>query len=725
MTTASAQSGRTGTFPSYCRICESICGILVQVEQGRAVKIVGDPDHPVSKGYMCPKAGAFARVSADPDRVITPMRRCGGPGEFEPVGWDEALDDIAGTLKRIRRQHGPHAIAMYLGNPASFSTGHLMWCKGFLDAIGSRNFYSGAAQDGFPRQVASQFLYSSPFLFPIPDIPHTDFLLVLGANPAVSHGSLITLPRMRFEMRDVVERGGRVVIVDPVRTKTAEMFEHVPIRPGTDALLLAAMIGVLFTEDLVDAAAEKVAIGLEALRAAVEPVTPERAASATGIPAETIVSLARDFAAASSAAPYSRTGLCRAPNTTVANYLVDALAILTGNFDRRGGLLFGDAPIDLAGLAARSGMGTYGKHRTRIGGLPDVAGNLPWVLPQEILTPGQDQVCALIVAGGNPVLSAPEGDLLERGLAGLELLVSCDLYVNETNKHAHYVLPGPTFLEREDVPLPWLGHMPRPFIQAATVVVKPPDGVREEWWTYDQLARRMGLGAPFGQRSLRIAGRLGLRVTPRRVTDLLLRTCKRGDWFGLRPGGLSLRRLEAEPHGMSLAERLPTGRAGHHIKHADKLVRLGSPEVLAQLEAAWPQPSADFPLGLIGRRQMHSINSWLHNVETPRGRESATLWVHPLDATELELVDGGQATVRSTVGEVVVTVEITTRIVRGAVSYPHGWGHAGGWKTANRHAGANINRILPAGVESKDPLSGASFLDGVPVAVASSRGVHG
>jgi len=481
-------------------------------------------------------------------------------------------------------------------------------------------------------------------------------------------------------------------------------------------------VNVLFSEDLVDPAAHTVATGVAALRAAVAPVTPERAAAATGISADRIAQLARDFAAAPSAVAYSRTGICRAPNTTVTNYLVDALAILTGNFDRRGGLVFGDAPIDLVGIADRTGMATFGKHRTRIGNLPDVAGHLPWVLPEEISTPGPEQVRALFVTGGNPVLSAPDGDALEAALPDLDLLVACDIYVNETNKYAHYVLPGPTFLERDDMPLAFLGHMPRPFIQATKPVLQPPASVREEWWTYDQLARRMGLGAPFGQWPIRAAGRLGLRVRPRLVFDLLLRTSGIGDWFGMRRGGWSLKRLEREAHGIQLASEVPTGRASKHVKRRGGLVHLGAPEVLAQLAAAWPTASPELPLKLIGRRQLRSINSWLHNVEPPRSRASATMWICPADAETYGLCDAGTARIRSATGAAEVIVEVTDRIVRGTVSYPHGWGHAGGWRTANSHGGVNINRILSSGAIAGDSLSGASFLDGVPVAVEPVTG---
>ena len=699
---------------SYCRICEALCGIVATVEDGQVIKIKGDDQHPVSKGYLCPKGSAMAKVVSDPDRVVTPLRRSGGPGEFRPVSWDEALDDIAGRLNGIRQRFGPQAIAMYFGNPGGFSLGALFWAKGLMDAIGSRNFYSAAPQDTFGRHAASHHLYKAALRFPLPDIPRTDFLLCLGANPLVSHGSLVNLPRIREEMQNIVTRGGRVVVVDPVRTKTAEAFEHLPIRPATDAWLLAAMINVVFSEGLDDKErTAATAQGAPALMAAVAPVTPALAERATGVPAEQIVALARAFAGAKSACAYSRVGLNRNPQATVASFLLDALNVITGNFDVEGGMIFGDSPFDFVGLAGKFGMMTFGAHRSRVSGLGEIAGLMPWVLPEEITTPGEGQVRALLVVAGNPVLSAPDGDALERGLGQLDLHLSLDLYMNETNRHADYILPVANFLERADFPAIWLCGMPRPWLQMTPAVVDPPAGVREDWEVLDEIVGRMGLGGPFSQRSVRLVAkglrRFGIRITPTLMANALLKA-GRSKW--------TLGKLERHPHGVVERPHARVGSAAKKVFHPGGLVNLGPQPVLEAIGqlAEPPAPLPEGALELVGRRELRSINSWLHNVRTVRDDAGPTLWLNPVDAESRHLVSGDEALLTGPSNTITVEVEVTDAVPRGTVSYPHGWGHReAGWKTANQWGGANVNRILSTATSAKDPLSGASHLDGVTV----------
>lgn len=479
---------------SYCRICEQLCGIVADVSNGEIVRIRGDILHPVSDGFICPKGSAMGRMQADPDRVRHPLKRTAS-GEFVQVDWDTALNNIATRLRKIRKRHGPDALAMYLGNPAAFSLSHLFWAKGFMDAVGSRHFYTASSQDNSSRSVANHFLYGSTMLFPIPDIVNTDFLLMVGANPMVSGGSILTAPPINDRLRSIIARGGRVVVVDPALSKTAASFEHQPIRPSTDAWLLGAMINVLFEHDMVDReAVSRQATGLEALENALGHMTVEAAAEHTGIDPGTIRNLALDFGNSPTAVAYGRVGICRFPGATATNFLIDALNIVSGNFDRAGGWIFGQGPIDLAHFAERFGQAGYGNLTTRVGDLPDVAGHLPWVLTDEINTPGRGQPRALIMTAGNPVASAPDGDALQRAMRRLELVVSIDLYVNDSASEADYVLPAATFLERSDIPLTFSAHMPIPWVQATKPVLNRPSDVREEWWIFEELARRMGLG---------------------------------------------------------------------------------------------------------------------------------------------------------------------------------------------------------------------------------------
>jgi len=701
---------------SYCRICEHLCGIVVDVADGEIIRIRGDILHPVSDGYICPKGARMGQVQSDPDRVRSPLKRT-PEGEFVEVDWDSALDDIAARLRRLSREYGPDSIAMYLGNPSAFSFSHLFWAKSFLDAVGSRHFYSAAAQDTASRSTASQFLFGSPVLFAIPDLPNTDFLLVLGANPLVSHGSLLSMPPIGDHLRAITNRGGRVVVVDPARTKTATAFEHQPIRPATDAWLLAAMINVLFEEGLVDRdAIRRQATGLDEFEAAVAHVSTAHAAEVTRIDESTIRSLAKDFGTSRSAVAYGRLGIGRYPGATAANFLLEALNVVSGNFDRRGGSIFGQTPIDLAGLAARFGQSSYGKVTSRIGGLPDVAGHMPWLLPDEINEPGPGQPRALIMSAGNPVLSAPDGDGLTEAMKGLDLVVSIDLYINDSAREADYILPAPTFLERADLPLTFSAHMPIPWLQATKPVVEAPPGVREEWWIFEQLARRMGRGAASGQPVVRFLARCGIRITPRLMIDVLLRTSSAGDLFGLRRRGLSIKKLEAQPHGVALPTDAVGGQASEHIVHIDRKVHLGEHPILEELRRL---RRPDCGLVLIGRREMTSINSWMHNVGS---HKTPMLHVNSVDADACGISTGDEVELRTTTGSVRVTVDVTDKISAGVVSYPHAYGHRGGWKNANQLVGVNINTLLSSASAVKDRLSGASHLDGVPVEMRAVSG---
>lgn len=716
MVTTSA--GTVTRHVSYCRICEQLCGIVADVADGEVVRVRGDILHPVSEGYICPKGAAMGQVQSDPDRVRHPLKRT-PDGDFVEVDWDSALDDIASRLRRLSREYGPDSIAMYLGNPSAFSLSHIFWAKGFLDAIGSRHFYSAVAQDNASRSAASQFLFGSPMLFAIPDLVHTDFLLVIGANPMVSHGGLLSMPPIGDHLRAITNRGGRVVVVDPARTKTAATFEHQPIRPATDAWLLAAMINVLFEEGLVDRdAVHRQATGLAEFEAAIVHLTAADAADVTGIDESTIRTLARGFGTSKSAVAYGRVGICRYPGATAANFLVDALNVVSGNFDRRGGSVFGQAPIDLAGLAEKFGQGSYAQIRSRIGDLPDVAGHMPWVLADEIDSPGPGQPRALIITAGNPVLSAPDGEALAEAMRRLELVVSIDLYANDSAREADYILPAPTFLERSDIPITFSAHMPIPWLQATKPVVDAPSGVREEWWIFEQLARRMGRGAASGRPILRFAAKCGIRFTPRLMMDALLRTSSVGDWFGLRQRGLSIKKLEAQPHGVALPADAAYGHAPGHILHSDRTVHLGEQPILDALRGLQRPGSG---LVLIGRRELTSINSWMHNVGS---NKSPLLHVNPVDAQADNIATGDEVELTTKTGYVRVTVEVTDKITPGVLSYPHGYGHRGGWRSANELGGANINAVLSADSAVKDELSGASHLDGVPVEMRRVTDMH-
>jgi anaerobic selenocysteine-containing dehydrogenase len=706
---------------TFCRICEPLCGMVATVEDGRLTQLRPDEEHPLSRGYACPKGIAMTGVQNDPDRVIYPLKRVGGPGEFERTTWDEAMASIAARLQRSLDLHGPDSLAWYMGNPGAFSYSHTLWVKGFLDGLGSPHYYSAGSQDVNNRFAASALLYGSPLLLPIPDLKRTRFLLMVGANPLVSHGSVLSAPRIREQLNAIVERGGRVVVVDPRRTETARQYEHLPIRPDADAWLLLAILNVIFSEGLADEAfLREHASGADELRRRCADFPPERASEATGIDPERVREVARAFAAAPSAAAYGRTGSCLGRFGTLVAYLLDALNVVTGNLDRPGGSVFGRPPIALDEIGEKIGLATYGKIRSRIGGYPDVIGNLPaTLLPEEITTPGKGQVRTFFVSAGNPVLSVPDGNALERALGELELMVSLDFYVNETNRHADYILPATTFLEREDVPVAFLGLFSTPFIQVTKPVLPPAGEARQEWQIIDDLSRRIGV-APYSAKALRTLAKLGLRLSPRRLIDLLLRAGPAGDRFGLRRGGLSLKKVARHPHGIVLDDQLATGVLRRKVRHEDGRVRLDDPDAVSEIGRLVSSngASAEFPLRLIGLRELRSHNSWMHNAPLlMRGGRTHALRMHPDDAGDAGIGDGDQVRISSEAGAVEAPVKVTDEMTRGTVALPHGWGHKGGWKLANEAGGVNVNLLASSQAGTLERLAGMAHLNGIPVRV--------
>jgi formate dehydrogenase len=698
--------------------------MVATVEDGELTKLRPDPEHPLSSGYACPKGIAMQEVVNDPDRVLKPQRRK-PDGSFEEVSWETAMADIAHRLSGVLDEHGKESVAWYMGNPGAFSYSHTLWTKGFLDAIGSPHYYTAGSQDVNNRFAASALLYGSPLVVPIPDLRRTDFLLMVGANPLVSHGSVLSAPRVREQLLGLEKRGGRVVVVDPRRSETAKQFEHLPVRPDSDAWLLLSLLQVIFAEGLADRAwlAEH-AEGAVELERLVASHTPEEAEGRTGIPADRVRSLARNFAGAGRAAAYGRTGSCLGRFGTLVSFLLDALNAVTGNLDSPGGAVFGKPPIALDDVAEKVGLASYGKTRARFGDFPDVIGNLPAsLLPKEIETPGARQIRALFVSAGNPVLSVPDGDSLERALGKLDLMVALDFYVNETTRHADYILPTTTLYERDDVPVAFLGFFSQPFIQTTERVIEPRGQSREEWEIIEDLSRRIGV-APYSIPALRAAAKLGFRPTPQRLVDLLLRTGPKGDLFGARRGGLSLDKLRKKPHGVLLGEEIETGVLAEKVRHKGSRVRLAPPEIASELTRAESTDGddPDFPLRLIGLRELRSHNSWMHNAPLlMRGGRVHALRVHPDDATACGLEDGGEACLESKSGAVTVPVKVTDEMTPGTVALPHGWGHRGGWRLANENAGVNFNLLASGEPEDLERLAGMAFLNGIPVRLEPVR----
>jgi anaerobic selenocysteine-containing dehydrogenase len=711
---------------TYCRICEPLCGLIATVEDGRLARLRPDKDHPLSRGFACPKGIAFTEVQNDPDRVLYPLRRT-ATGTFQRVTWEQALGEIGDRLHALIRAHGGSAVGWYMGNPATFSYTHSVWIAGVMKALRSPHLYTAGSQDINSRFAASALLYGGPTLVPIPDLARTSFLFMLGANPLVSHGSALSAPRIKDQLKAIVDRGGRVVVVDPRRTETARAHEHLPVVPDTDAWLLLAMLSVIFEEGLADARAlREHATGTGDLRRLAAECPPEVAAEVTGVPADRIRELARDFAAAPSAAAYGRVGSNIGSHGTLVAFLLDALTVVTGNLHVAGGAVFGTSPLMANELARLSGQASYGRTRSRQGGFPDVLGSMPAALLAREITDrdSPQRLRALVLSSGNPVLSLPNSAELTKAFAELDLLVSIDLYVNESNRHADYILPATTFLEREDIPLPFLQNYSTPFMQTTEAVLAPYGEARQEWHIIDDLARRAGV-LPF--LPLRLGALRGLlpklpRVPVRLALDLVLRLGRDGDRFGLRPGGLSLRRLRARPHGVVLAEHLRVGDPREHLWHRDRRVHLCPPEIVEEVAALRAGGGTDggYPLRLIGMRDLRSHNSWMHNSPTllrgVGGKHRPAARVHPADAEAAGITDGARCRITSAHGHIELDALLTDEVRPGTIAVPHGWGHRGGsWRLANATGGANVNELASSDVADLEKLAGMAKLTGIPV----------
>jgi anaerobic selenocysteine-containing dehydrogenase len=723
---------------TFCRICEPTCGMVATVQDGRLVSLRPDTDHPVTKGFSCPKGIEFADIQNDPDRLLSPMRRTAA-GDFEPISWARALDEIGTRLRDIRRRHGGESIAWYAGNPSAFSHSHAIWSAGFVRGVGSRHLYTPNTQDTSSRFVASALLYGSPTIFPLPDLNRTSFLLMVGANPLVSRGSLVAAGNMREKLSGITSRGGRVVVVDPRRTETAKAFEHVAVRPDGDAWLLLGMLHVILTEGLADQRAiARQTTGIDELAAAARQWTPARAEQRCGVGAEQIAALARAFATAGSAVAYGRTGACLGRHATLVNVLLDALNVVTGNLDVPGGSAFARPPIDFTRLAHVLGVATYDSYRTRVGDLPEVLGQLPApLMAAEIHTPGRGQIKALFVSAGNPVLSVPGSRELAAALDELELQVGIDLYLNETHRHADYVLPAATFYERDDLPVPLSEIQLTPFVQWTDAVVAPRGEARPDWQIIDDIAAQLGFASitgvltrwigtgPAARAVLRVIAPAARRLTPQRVIDLLLRTGRDGDLFGLRNGGLSVRRLRSTPHGVVLADSVETGVLRRRVRHRDRRVHLDAPQIVAELSRLADVPDVDpaFPLRMIGRREVRSHNSWMHN--NPKFRDGSRrqrALVNPKDAAVAGIGAGDLLRVVSAHGCIELPAEVSEDVAPGTIAVPHGWGHRdAGWQVANAAGGANVNEITSAGVDDLERVSGMSHLTAVPVRIEAAR----
>jgi anaerobic selenocysteine-containing dehydrogenase len=708
-----------------CSLCEAMCGVMVESEAGQVVRIAGDRADPFSRGHICPKAMALADLHHDPDRLRTPLRRHPSePERFVPIGWDEAFDEVAAQLKRVQRAHGRDAVALYQGNPTVHNMGALLLSPLFTQLLGTRNRFSATSVDQLPHMLAAYLMFGHQLLMPVPDLDRTQYMLVIGANPAVSNGSLMSAPGAAQRLEAIVARGGKVVVIDPRRSETARLAsEHHFIRPGSDVFFLLAVLHTLFADGAIKLGAlSDLSRGVDVLCELVKPYAPERVAARTGIAAADILRIARELARSERAVCYGRVGVSMQDFGALCCWLINVINLVTGNLDRIGGAMFTQPAVDPLGLDLPLLRGRFGSYHSRVRKLPEFSGELPVaVLAEEIETPGPGQIRALITAAGNPVLSAPNGARLSQAFAGLDFMVSIDFYLNETTRHAHIILPptGPLEHDHYDVALHLLAV--RNSAKYATATFERPVEARHDFEIFNALIARLG-DKPHERWLARQASRLLAGLGAAGILDLLLRAGPYGAGFWPGKPGLSLATLKAAPHGIDLGalspclrQRLPKDHA--RIELAPEPMQRDLQRVARALGAA-----AEAGLVLIGRRQLRSNNSWLHN--SPRmikGPARCTLQMHPDDAEARGLRHGAEVQVRSKVGAVRVPLEVTDCVMQGVVSLPHGFGHTRSGtqlRVASAHAGASINDVTDE--MRVDLLSGNASFSGVPVAVEAS-----
>jgi anaerobic selenocysteine-containing dehydrogenase len=729
-----------------CPLCEATCGLEIQHDGARITRIAGDEKNTFSRGFICPKGAALNQLHEDPDRLQRPLVR-DDSGRFREVEWAEAFAAVQAGLAPILQSGEKDAIAIYLGNPNVHSLAGTFFPRALIRATGTRNIFTASTVDQMPKHVSCGLMFGDAGAIPVPDIDRTGYLLMLGANPWESNGSLCTAPDFPGRIKELRERGGRFVVVDPRRTRTAEHADqHIAIRPGTDAHLLLGIARVLFEEGLVRLGnLEPHVAGLARLKELVAPFELAAVSKVTGIPADTIQGLARDLAKHERAAVYGRIGTHTTRFGTLAAWAVDVLNVITGHLDVPGGAMW--ALPAHARRSEQQGASRFktGRWKSRVKGYPEVKGELPVAtLADEIEMPGTGQIRALITVAGNPVLSTPQGVRLDRALAGLDFMVSVDPYLNETTRRAHVILPPPSSFYRSQYDLALYGLAIRNFAQWSEPLLEPKgpgeaeilarlvliasgqDSTADPGFVYQSIERYLLDGAlsnnPLlaGKQASDLSEKLVGREPVDRYVEILVRAGEYGDKFGAKPGGLSLEVLRANPHGVDLGPltpRLPEllRTSSGKIELAPELICNDVPRLAATLSS-----SSAGEILLIGRRDLRSNNSWMHNVpRLIRGRPRCTLQVHPQDAERLRLQAGGMVRVTSRVGDIVVPIEITDSILSGVVSLPHGFGHdldGSRLRVAAEHAGANVNTITDA--EVLDPLSGNAALSGVPVTLS-------
>ena len=701
-----------------CNLCEAICGLEIKLEGGQIRSIKGDKDDPISKGHICPKAVALQDIYSDPDRLRAPIRKT--DDGWQTISWRQAFDDVTENLKSIQQQHGRNSVAIYLGNPTVHNLDAMLFGPMFFRTLRTKSRYSATSVDQLPEQLVSLLMFGHGLLIPLPDLDRTSFHIIFGANPVVSNGSLMTAPGVTKRLQAIRERGGKLVVVDPRKTETAAIADqHLFIKPGSDVLMLLAMLQVVFAEEVQNlGTVASFAKGLEEIMTLVRDYPPERVAQATGVDADTLRTLVKDFCHAENASCYGRIGVSTQQFGSLTQWLITVLNIVTGNLDIAGGTMFSKPAFEIIS-ARRPGIKGFADAFSRVRKLPTFNGEFPVAaLSEEITTEGDDQIRALVTSAGNPVLSTPNSDQLDNALGELDYMVSIDIYLNETTRHADIILPPLTTLERSQYDVAFQALAIRNGAKYSRPVFKAGKEQRSDAQIFLELAWRMQDGNLFN----RASGWLKKEVLQRLGNGWIINErLKKGPYY--ESHRLDLKKLKQNPHGIDLGPMqacLP-GR----LLTSDKMIDLAPDEFLSGVKAVditllTENQDNEFDLLLIGRRDPRTNNSWLHNCyRMVKGKQRCLALVHPDDAQSRGVSDGDKVTVRSRVGTIKIPIALTHEMMPGVISIPHGWGHdmpGAKLSIAKDHAGVNTNILTDENF--LDSLSGNAALNGVPVSLS-------
>ncbi|MGD8825772.1 MAG: molybdopterin oxidoreductase family protein [Myxococcales bacterium] len=709
-----------------CNLCEAMCGLEVEIDGEEVVSIRGDAQDVFSRGHVCPKATALKDLYDDSDRLRQPVRRVGE--RWEPLSWDEAFDEVADRIHEIQMEHGRDAVGVYLGNPNAHNFGTMVFGPPFLRTLGSKNRFSATSCDQLPLMLASYLMYGHQLLFPVPDVDRTDFMMLVGANPLASNGSIMAAPGIKKRLEAISGRGGKVVVVDPRRCETARIAdEHVFVRPGTDALFLLGMLHELCKESIDLGRLSPFVENADRVLKIAQQYPPERSETVTGIPAATVRRLAQELRDARRAVIYGRVGACTQEFGGLCMWLINVINAVTGNLDEPGGSLFSTPAIDVLGAVGGfgAGRGSYGRWRSRVRGLPEFGGELPSsTMAEDILEEGEGRIRAMITLAGNPVLSTPNGGQLDEAYASLDFAVSIDFFINETSRHADVILPPVSPIQRSHYDLALYLTAVRNVSKYSPPAFALREGELDDWQILTELTCRLAARRHGKLSKQYLTARATQKAGPERVLDLGLRLGPYGKRLNPLGSGLSLGVLRKNPHGVdlgplqsSLPERIPE-QHGRIDLAPDVFVRDLDRLQARFFDAGSAEPGR--PFLLIGRRHLRSNNSWMHNSQRlMKGKPRCTLMIHPQDAQRLGVQGGDVVAVASRVGRVTLPAEVTDEMMPGVVSLPHGFGHGREGvrlTVATDHPGVSVNDLTDD--QFLDALSGNAAFSGVPVTVS-------